>query len=154
MTVLCMGKDGIGVTADHFRILARQAQARGIKVWLIVYHGVDTQRRNHGLELSPHWVYSINNLGKYYATFWLSKLAANMNGQAHDPDYQVFIAELQAKADARAEVDRTVSFNAYLTDRGRSNARRQHLHFSSVIQRDCFSFGPYLVEEEHISVNR
>ena len=124
LTILVIGKDGIGVTAEHFVILASQTQRAGIRVRLVICHDVDTQARNHGMPLSANWVYSVNNLGKYYATFWLSKLAAVMRGITNDPDYELYAAELDAKADARHQLGLTHAATAYLTDRGRNNPLR------------------------------
>lgn len=77
VTVLYIGKDGIGVSTDLFEIFVNQTQARGIEVQLDICHDVDTQSRNHDLQLSLYWVYSITHLGRYFAAFWLIRLASN-----------------------------------------------------------------------------
>lgn len=87
ISILVLGKDGFGVTAEHFKILNQQTQSRGIVVKLVICHDVETQARNHDMPLSNHWVYSINNLGEYLGIFWLSRLVDNMNGRAQNADY-------------------------------------------------------------------
>ena len=108
VTILILCKDGFGVCAEDFIILDRQTQRAGINVQLVICHDVETQAGNHGMRLSPSWIYSRNGLGKYFAVFWLSILAANMRGLANDPHYQTFSEELRAKASARDNIGAVV----------------------------------------------
>ena len=123
-TILILDEDGFGIVADNFKILNAQTPDRNLPAKLAICHDSETQARNGG-QFSPIWHYSAGDLSKWYAKFWLDLLAANMEGNANDLDYQLYIRELAERHQAREAIGAVVSANTRLSDRGRNHAPRQ-----------------------------